>query len=125
VTDEELKAIEALAEKCAPGPWEFTPTMDEKVIARGGEWLADVDAPDVQSNIQTGMLPDVAHLLVAARTELPRLVAEVRRLRGLIKDAEHRGYVGHELSGCPWCDRAQPKPHRRDCPAFTETGGVR
>ncbi len=47
----------------------------------------------------------------------PRLIAEVRRLRGLI-DAAH--WVE---DACPWCQapappRSRPYRHRPDCPAF-------
>jgi len=59
------------------------------------------------------------------------LVAEVRRLRGLVKIAEWLGPdMGRKTYSCPWCeacfapdeDRAY---HDADCPAFAATGDVR
>jgi hypothetical protein len=49
------------------------------------------------------------------------LVAEVRRLRGLIKKSED--------GTCRWCDQWRDGPearlHAADCPAFTPDGAVR
>lgn len=61
--------------------------------------------------------------------DVPELVAEVRRLRALIAQAEWtagRGYGPYEADpdgACPWCDghRAMTSGqvgHRADCPAF-------
>lgn len=57
------------------------------------------------------------------------LVAEVRRLRGLIKAAECQGAEQYAIhANCPWCGYA-PGNHKRshapECPAFTENGDVR
>jgi hypothetical protein len=61
------------------------------------------------------------------------LVAEVRRLRGLIKEAETHGEWGGD-SACPWCDAvrrragtsfAYMEPHTMGCPAFHPDGSVR
>ncbi len=54
------------------------------------------------------------------------LVAEVRRLRGLIKDAELAGddvWNGETVGRvCPWC---RTDGHDADCPAFAPDGAVR
>lgn len=56
------------------------------------------------------------------------LLAEVRRLRGLIKNAEHANV---EYAICPWCGQAEwappgaEVPHDDTCPAFTRWGEVR
>jgi len=55
------------------------------------------------------------------------LVVEVRRLKALVKRAEHQGYDG----SCPWCaadvclTTLPIAPHGHDCPVFTEDGSVR
>lgn len=51
------------------------------------------------------------------------LVAEVRRLRGLIERVKT---VDNDFGTlfCPWCGHGDPQ-HRADCPAFTESGDVR
>lgn len=58
-----------------------------------------------------------------------RLVAEVRRYRKLIKEAE---FANAEYGICPWCaagdwvGAGQPAmPHDDACPAFTRDGVVR
>lgn len=60
------------------------------------------------------------------------LVAEVRRLRGLIKSAEFCGlteWTTQARECCPWCAynaRMDTKrKHAPECPAFTESGAVR
>jgi hypothetical protein len=53
--------------------------------------------------------------------DVPPLIAEVRRLQGLIEDAELTNGSWHE---CPWCGEwldAQEESgtgHKPDCPAF-------
>lgn len=84
MTDEELRAIGARAERAMCGAVERQ------------EWAKD------------------------AMREAVALVAEVRRLRGLIKQVEHPVEDG---GICPWCRRWGE--HRRSCPAFTEGGRVR
>jgi len=65
------------------------------------------------------------------------LVAEVRRLRGLISDVHDQGSNTHNEPACPWCGGEQrswptwdcvgrrPIEHKHDCPAFTPDGSVR
>lgn len=60
-------------------------------------------------------------------TDETRLVAEVRRLRGLVKRAEF-GCVDDYGRFCPWCDDGgdhEPERHAANCPAFTPSGDVR
>ena len=53
------------------------------------------------------------------------LLAEVRRLRGVIALGEHRG------QHCDWCDAfrkpsaGDKDPHATDCPAFNPDGSVK
>ena len=48
--------------------------------------------------------------------DVPALVAEVRRLRGLVQAAEW-GH-GWQQAMCPWCGAERPCAHEPDCPAF-------
>jgi hypothetical protein len=73
MTDDELKAIEARANAATPGPWHLAITGD--------------DDPD-RANIEAGAIDvcdnptnDDATFIAHARTDVPALVAEVRRLR--------------------------------------------
>lgn len=57
-----------------------------------------------------------------------RLVAEVRRLKGLVKVAEWSDYFevpGGDEGVCPWCQRMKHAGHAAGCPAFTPDGAVR
>jgi hypothetical protein len=54
-------------------------------------------------------------------SDVVALLAEVRRLQGLIKQAEWDGGDGHRYeveSCCPWCCAHQSRGHESDCPAF-------
>lgn len=55
------------------------------------------------------------------------LVAEVRRLKALVKKAEWSAGLefGMTDAGCPWCESEQGEPHCDECPMFTPTGDVR
>lgn len=59
------------------------------------------------------------------------LVAEVRRLKGLVMDAEWNGAAQWGYVACPWCESDRMpfandrRVHRPDCPAFTPDGAVR
>lgn len=57
------------------------------------------------------------------------LVAEVRRLRALVKRAESSGSgEWAKKTNCPWCNYAVgdwKRRHSPECPAFTESGAVR
>jgi hypothetical protein len=51
----------------------------------------------------------------------------IRRLRALIKAAEHQGRGDPDdwAFSCPWCPATSEEQHTADCPAFTPEGGVR
>jgi hypothetical protein len=92
LTDEELSAIIARAEKATPGPWqniiddtggEFTgwpsieapPSLDAAIIHRAGfkqEYWGDWSMREANAN---------ATFIAAARSDVPRLAAELRRAR--------------------------------------------
>lgn len=56
------------------------------------------------------------------RGAVAALAAEVRRLRGLIQQAE--SYGGLHATDCPWCGMHIDN-HDLDCPAFSAPGVVR
>lgn len=70
-----------------------------------------------------------------ARDDRRALLAEVERLRVLIKKAEWFGGIGTHDSetGCPWCEsdgfyqmsNVGHGKHEPECPAFTEDGEVK
>lgn len=54
------------------------------------------------------------------------LVAEIRRLRDLIREAESEGCETAAVRGyCPWCGYYPGDGHAPECAAFTETGDLK
>lgn len=92
MTEDELKAIEARANAARPGPW-------KKLAAETDTWLF-VDGPvgnitsreywHCEKEKQPTRAQDESDFdfIAHAREDIPALIAEVRRLRGIIN---HRG----------------------------------
>lgn len=90
LSESELEAIEARAHAALPGPWQASiegrdHTSGHHVILTGG---TDNDAPDIYImlsywNSEPVRIPEPADwdFIAHARQDVPRLVAEVRRLR--------------------------------------------
>jgi hypothetical protein len=93
LSDEELTIIEARAAAATPGPWEsFVEGRDhhggDNFVRTGG---LDDTCPDLYLSPASVEDQDfIAH----ARQDVPRLVAEVRRLRRLASDQESRSPGG-------------------------------
>lgn len=122
MTDDELKRLEALCEAATPGPWETDGVVyvlgPTEPLANGGT---------TQKGIADSYEESDADFIAAARVAMPAAIAEIRRLRGLLKDAE----CGTE-DKCAWCGAMRidmlpdlSKPHTDDCPAFTPDGEVK
>ena len=88
LTDEALAAINARAEAATPGPWR-APKRErlEPVV-----FFASGDAADVIQGVagnspgkHIGLSPEDAEFIAHSREDVPALVAEVRRLRRLLK----------------------------------------
>ena len=78
MNDEQLSELEALANAATPGPW--------GEVAESGEWwLSGPDIYDdaVMSTNDTEISQADVDFIAAARTDVPALVAEVRRLQEL------------------------------------------
>jgi hypothetical protein len=92
--DECLAEIEALAAAATPGPWEAMYFGDRIVHwLEGGDFEYVVDEP--VANV------DNARFIAAARTAIPRLVAEIRRLRADLAaadDATNEALLHNETS---------------------------
>lgn len=128
MTDEELVAIEARAEAAVGGTWmsfrdEMTASYGQHrygVIAREGEPGARVafHVDGFHGADMAGTAAFIAH----ARADVPALVAEVRRLQGLLLAAEWKGgdiVCDACLAVCPWCEAREYRgEHAPTCPAF-------
>lgn len=86
MTNEELDAIEARANAASEGPW--TAEYDGAILP------ADSHPPVIYSD---GDMTDAdREFVAAARDDVPKLVAEVRRLRGLFTEADAERLQGAE-----------------------------
>ena len=88
----DLDAIRVRADGATPGPWEFVVVADREgkrtVLSIGGAkgWTPHE-------------LPDSAATFIAhARTDVPALVAEVKRLRRIVDDVVRNGCRGDALA---------------------------
>lgn len=87
MTDDELSAIEALAEAATPGPWKYDwgnwdvegPMPDRYVVAALDASSREPSFGGQEPNPVAA--PTDGEFIAHARTDVPRLVAEVRRLQ--------------------------------------------
>jgi hypothetical protein len=91
LTEEELRAAEGRCERATPGPWEaaFAPEFNgngmshrARITSPSGEVLSVADPLPNQEDIE---------FAAAARTDLPRALREIRRLRTLLMTANETG----------------------------------
>lgn len=87
-------------------------TIDIEAIKARAEAATRTDDP---------FSPAFNEFLRHVRTDVPALVAEVERLRGLIDIVERHT----SIAWCPWCSAYETDRHRPDCQAFTESGDLR
>ena len=88
MTNDELDRLAALAAAATPGPWINT--------------LGRVHSADT-THIANGYEDD-CEFIAAARDAVPALVAEVRRLRGLVRDAYIEADMGWRMEGTDTID---------------------
>ena len=79
LSDQELAAIAARAAVALPGPWQSDPLTGTMVVDSLGREIVSCLAYPADA------LPTV-EFIAQCRTDVPRLVAEVRRLRALIPE---------------------------------------
>lgn len=108
MTDEELEEIEDLAESAAPGPWWAT----SEVIGVFGETRWGIRCRNVTGLVELMRSgagrpygPREFEFVAQARTAVPKLVAEIRRLRSEF------GHCFHCNAGWDAVD-----PHTKNCP---------
>ena len=99
MTDEELAGIEARCNAATAGPWE--------VSGRGfGYWAVICEYPHSPA-VDGCCSRENATFIAHARTDVSALLAEVRRLRGLVKAAYHEGAFAadpHGADDAVWAD---------------------
>lgn len=118
VPPEELDAIEARVKAATEGPWTAViHPVGFRHLEANGQAISDTAAhPMADADILF-----CAH----ARQDVPALVAEVRRLQGLVKQAEW--FRDSDYGNvCPWCDAISSHPnHSPTCVAFAGPGKLR
>lgn len=142
MTDSDIQRLEALCEKATPGPWRVDAGARQSTawVEAGTQsepmTIADCDVlRRTRGRRSPRPLADQcdrdADFIAAARTALPAALAEIRRLKALVKSAESQGSSGmYGEPACPWCgaDLSAKEPHGvtgRPCPAFTPDGSVK
>lgn len=94
LTEADLRAAEERCERATPGPWEIDPNAEDRTdVLSPSQQCAICYVPDEDSK-------DGA-FIAAARTDLPRALREIRRLRATVDAAaKHLGCEPHVLVLC-------------------------
>jgi hypothetical protein len=93
LTDAELEAIRKRAEAATEGPWyseDNSVVYSEKVVDR--KYGEPVEVADTSCGPDIGNAEFIAH----AREDVPKLLAEVERLRDALEDIADTGESYHE-----------------------------
>lgn len=99
MTDQELAEIEARANAATPGPWKAKPREDDRNERCAGivalrpdaddEWDRELDVVVTDSGVYPPD-PKTAEFIAHAREDVPKLIAEVRKLRAERDEAIER-----------------------------------
>lgn len=94
LTDEELSEIESRADSATLGPWRADTVDPEDVVIWGSELNPKTGDANFLGNVGSSRFTEVgvafdidtanAQFIAASRTDVPRLVAEIRALRSKI-----------------------------------------
>jgi hypothetical protein len=80
VTEEELAEIEARANAAAEGPWIVVDTFQGQESGVEDAVGFSVVQPYIEFE-NSGLSPENARFIAAARSDIPRLITEIKRLR--------------------------------------------
>jgi hypothetical protein len=117
VTDEELDAIESRAKAATPSPWKIgDPNAHSDYLIRAQQTHKEFGVDDwpllstANNNPGLGAWPANAAFVCAARDDVPALVAEVRKLRAVLRARQRPS--GHFGSDCDLAalDHDGPEP---------------
>ena len=113
MTAERIAELEALCNAATPGPWIWESSRGDRVrlwTKPSGDFVVEIGRkPGGWTYFD--MTEDDAGFIAHARTALPELLAQVRRLRAMIKPREW------DSDGfCQWCYALRTNGHIADCP---------
>lgn len=86
MTQDELERLEALANSATGGSWQVGDPYDGRTALLVAVYGMGMEVADTQTE-------NDAAFIAAARSAVPALVAEVRRLRGLVREAFNEGFA--------------------------------
>ena len=128
----DLRAAQRLCDEATPGPWALWTGCSWRRF--GSEHPGHHREVICPTNHPHDHHPDLilreedGRFVAEARTLLPEALAEIARLRALVKEAEwaDRDHWEPPDGFCPWCSAAaSDRDHAADCPAFHPNGEVR
>lgn len=123
MTDAELGELQSLADAATPGPWEWIHKSNcepeyGSLREPNGERIIDLRCNECDDSFVD--LAENRAFIAASRTAVPRLIAEVRRLRDTLERL--RPWV-EDGDFCPLCEKHPGAKHERhvgDCPLRME-----
>lgn len=102
ITNQQLDAIDARASAATTGPWGLAVDNNEHMI-----YTLDKTAERWVSLVGSCLCPEDTRFIIAARTDVPALVAEIRRHR----TQRFPSY----MTACPHCNNGGPETGCDDC----------
>lgn len=90
MTDARLDEISALADQATPGPWEIAYDHDDRPDTGQSVQFPTAIGPFTWIEHPTAREDADSVFVAAARTDIPELVAEVRRLRAQVAELDER-----------------------------------
>ena len=137
MTEQELSEIEARANAATPGPWGFVPPRTEELAIKG-EVHCDEGPIFVAAHYDIAKSADF-EFAANAREDIPKLLAEVRRLRewkkrnnSMFITVSKRPYhccandcLDYVNNNLVYVELSKPVPHATDCPDFTVDGELK
>jgi hypothetical protein len=104
ITQKELDEMQARCDAATPGEWVVGVREYSRGVLAGAHEVAEVSDCDEDNGVSD------AAFIAKVRTDMPRLIAEVKRLREVISDT-HETYCDES-----WTDRGL---HAPECMAYT------
>ncbi len=106
----DIDAIQAVLDATPDGPW-----ATGRVNEDGSQFFGTVFDPDDSSEpgvLLGDALPEIAEFVVAARTDIPALLARVRELEAAVQRVEALHKVAEDMD----CNNTRHTDYSFDCP---------
>ena len=111
MTEQQLAAIEERAAAATEPPWDYEQIYGHSICPFRLVYEYEGERLTIAINLDR----EDAEFIAAARDDVPALVAEVRKLRGLLGELQWIHFHGHEQF-CPVCNAsAENETHGPNC----------